>query len=302
MVMTILGFGSFMVLKFLPVVSPYTLTQMEKINENSPQQLVATALIVQGILSISMFLIPAWLFAYLAHPEPNEYIGLRRPGKKNQLLLSVLVMVGAMPLLQGMQNLIGQIDFGAKIKASQAASESVMNAYLNFPSFGAFLRGFVVLAIIPAIGEEMFFRGILLRFGKKRSRTMVFPIFITAVFFAYTHTNIYGFLSIASAGVLLAVIYNLTGSLWCSILAHMFFNGSQIILSYIGSNSVAVKEFLNSNSAPWYYVISGAVVFGVSFYLLLKNKTPLPGNWTDDFPPNEPQEGEWDFMQKNKQD
>lgn len=298
MIMTMFGFVSFMLLKFLPIVSPFTLTQIEKINESSSGQLVATALTVQGILSAFIFLVPAWVYAYLAHPEPKEYLGLKKPGKNLHLLLSILLMLGALPVLEALQNLISQIDFGAKVKEAQAVNKSMYSAFLNLPTFGAFARAFLVLAIIPAVGEELFFRGILLRFARQKSRTIAIPIIFTAVIFAYTHANIYGLLSIMLAGVLLAVIYYLTGSLWCSILAHMCFNGLQVVLSYLSNSSAAIKTFLNSDSTSWYFVISGVVLFSVSLYLLLKNKTPLADGWAHDFRPGEPRD-EWNIVQKD---
>jgi len=145
----------------------------------------------------------------------------------------------------------------------------------------------------------MFFRGVFMKFVKKRTRTMLWPVIFTAVIFSATHTNVYGYISIFLAGALLAVIYYLTGSLWCSIIAHMFFNGFQVVLSYLGGTNAAVKAFEESSSTPVWFVVGGAIVFAGSFYLLLKNKTPLADNWTDDFPPSAPDNGEWDFMAKN---
>ncbi len=133
------------------------------------------------------------------------------------------------------------------------------------------------------MGEEMFFRGVLMRFAKKKSANMLFPVLSTAALFALVHFNIYGFVSIFLAGILLAVIYNLTGSLWCSILAHLFFNGFQIILSYTSNNSPALKAYMENTNIPNYLVVSGLILFCISFYLLLKNKTPLPLDWTNDF-------------------
>ncbi len=298
MILTMSSFGTFLVYSFLPNLTPYTFKELESIGDQSPLQLIYTALIVQGVLSAFIFLIPAWVFSYLTHPEPGKYLGLVKPGKGIQLLLAILVMLGAMPLLQALQELVSQIDFGTKLKASQEANERMTLAFLKMPDFAAFARAFIVLAIIPAIGEELFFRGVLLRFAKKRSRTLLFPIIFTSIVFSYTHANIYGFLPIMLAGALLAVIYYLTGSLWCSILAHMSFNGSQIIASYLNDGGAAIKAPAAIETTPWYYIAGGAVVFGASLYLLLKNKTPLPDNWTDDFPQDAPKD-QWDLLQKN---
>ncbi len=287
MIFTMIGFASVMLMAFLPKVAGISLEQIEGITEQTPAYMVKVATIVQGVLSTFIFLVPALLFAYLSHPRPAEYLGLRAPGKGMQVALAILVMLGAAPMLQGLEALVGMIDFGPKIKAAQDANNSMMAAFFKMPDFGAFLRMFTIMAIIPAVGEELFFRGVLLRFVKQRTLTMTAPILFTAIVFAYSHTNIYGYLSIFLAGVLLAVIYNVTGSLWCSIAAHMSFNGAQIVLAYIGNSNKAVKAFTESTTTPVLYIVGGAVLFAASLYLLLRTKTPLAANWSDNFRPDE---------------
>jgi uncharacterized protein len=129
-----------------------------------------------------------------------------------------------------------------------------------------------------------------MRFTKQRTRNMIIPVLFSAAVFSYAHANVYGALPIFIAGILLAVIYNLTGSIWCSILAHIVFNGSQIVLHYIAGDNPAVKSFLNAEALPLEYVALGAVVFGASLWLLIKNSTPLPATWADDFTESELEE------------
>jgi len=283
-IITMIGVGRYATLYYVAKFTNYTLEQLVSFNSSSPLDLIHTSLVTNGILtSIFIFLLPAVLFAYFASPRPAEYLGLRAPGKWIQLLLVLMVMLGAMPVLQMIETLMGLINFSPAIKADQAASEKTMYAYLSMHTFGDFVRCFLFIAILPACGEELFFRGVLLRFARKRSRNMVLPVLFTAAVFAYAHANIYGLPSIFLAGILLAVIYNLTGSLWCSIAAHMFFNGFQIFTTYFGNSTVAASPATQSMSASVLFVIGGAILFAVSFYLLLKNKTPLPDNWAEDF-------------------
>ncbi len=49
----------------------------------------------------------------------------------------------------------------------------------------------------------------------------------------------------------------------------------------------AIKTFMADNTVSLYLVAAGAAIFAISFYLLLKNKTPLPANWSDNFTPEE---------------
>jgi len=291
---TFMSSAAVFIASLVPKLTGILPSQLGVIGPNTPANIVNATLIVEGASNLFVFLLPAFLFAYLTHPQPAQYLGLRVPGKMIQPVLSILVVLGAMPVLQMMSDLIGHINFGPTVKASQHANEEMMAAFLNVPNFWSFLKVFVILSIVPAMGEEMFFRGILMRFARKKSSSMVMPIVFSAAVFAFVHSNVYGLISIFIAGVLLAVIYNLTGSLWCSILAHLFFNGSQIIVSYVSGNAGTASA--DNAGTPYYLVIAGAVVFAVSFYLLLNNKTPLPNDWTEDFKDLSPSlyEGEGD--------
>jgi uncharacterized protein len=258
-------------------------SQLTGITTVSPAALINATVIVQGVQNIFVFLLPAVAFAYLAHPKPAAYLGLRKPGKSNQLLLAVLVMAGAVPILLLTQELMQMIDFGASVKASQAAQQSMSQAIMKMPAFGDFIRVFVVMAMVPAIGEELFFRGVLMRFAKKRSNNMIMPVLFSAAVFSFAHPNVYGYLSIFLAGVLLAMLYNLTGSIWCGVIGHLFFNGFQIVMSYLGRSNPAIRAFVDNDTVPLFIVAIGAVIFAGALYLLWKNRTPLKPNWSDDF-------------------
>ena len=287
MVFTMISSAGVIISSVFTKTTGFTVTQLESIGPGSPAALVNVGIMIQGLSSIFIFLLPALLFAYLSTPRPSAYLGLRVPGKNIQFVLVILIMLGATPILEMIQGLMSNINFGPKVKAAQEASDNIYSAFLNMPTIGSFIRIFCIMAIIPAVGEELFFRGVMMRFARQRSLNMLFPILFTAAIFSYSHSNVYGYLSIFLAGVLLAVIYNLTGSIWCSIIGHLFFNGTQIILSYMGNHNAAVKTLMTGNSVPAYLVAAGAVVFAISFYLLLKNKTPLPNNWSDNYTPEE---------------
>jgi len=238
---------------------------------------------VQLIGSIGMFLLPAFLFAFLTHPSPAKYLGLRLPGKPVHWLLVVLIFLGAIPVMSWLQTMMGHINFSASVKGSQKINDDMFAAYLTMPTISDFIKIFFVFAILPAFGEELFFRGVIMRLAKKRSTTMLFPIVFTSLVFAISHTNIMGLPSIFLAGVLLSLIYYYTGSLWCSMLAHLLNNGFQIILIYLSHGNSAIKDIANGNSLPAYLPLAGAVILVTSFCLLYKTRTPLPHGWESDF-------------------
>jgi len=268
------------------LVSKYTgidSAMLTNITEKSPQRFIDGALMVQVLVSIGVFLLPAMVFSYLVTPRPRQYLGLRKPGKSIHWLLVIVLLVSAMPLFLELATLIKNIDFGPAAKAMDEQTNKTMNAFLKMNSPLDFVKVFLALAILPAIGEEMTFRGILMRFAAKRSKRMFFPVIISAAMFAAMHGNISGLPSIFLAGVLLAVIYYLTGSLWCSILGHLINNGLQIIIIYFSNSNAALKAGVENNSLPPAVTITCALIFGIALWLLIKHRTPLPKNWTDDY-------------------
>lgn len=267
----------------LPKLTGVAIADLQNLNEQSPKQAIDAALWLQAITATGIFLLPALLFAYLTHPKPAAYLGLRKPGKSIQWLLVPLVMLGAMVLFLFINSLFQKLSLGAGLRDMQEKHDGMVKAFLTMHSFSDFLKAFAIMAILPAISEEMIFRGILMRLVHKRSHRIGIAIAVSSLVFAVVHYDPAGLIAIFCAAILLGGIYYLTGSLWLSILAHLINNGLQIVLIYIGGNNKTIDALVNSNELPLPVVASGIALFAISFFLLWKNRTPLPDNWSDDF-------------------
>jgi len=267
----------------LTKVAGISLEGITEINDASPPDVIQAAFILQVLFSISVFLFSSLLFAYFTHPRPAQYLGLRAPGKPVQWILVITLMLGAMPIFLQIETWIKMFNWNSEVIAQQEKYETSINAMLNMPDFGAFLKVFIIMALLPAVGEELLFRGIFMRFAAQRNRGIVFPILVSAVMFAMVHGNVFGGASIFLAGILLAMIYFLTGSIYCSILGHLLNNGLQIILLYAGRNNATIQAIEKSEQLPAAVPVVGLVLFLVSLFLLLRHKTPLPRSWSDDY-------------------
>ena len=74
------------------------------------------------------------------------------------------------------------------------------------------------------IAEEIIFRGYLYPVAKKYT-SQWFAVLFTGVLFGVVHLNLMGLPQLALIGILLAILYEVTGSLWVPIICHMAFNG-----------------------------------------------------------------------------
>ncbi|PZF72171.1 CPBP family intramembrane glutamic endopeptidase [Taibaiella soli] len=282
-----------------------SLNEAASVNEHSSPLVVRASLWVQCISHIGIFTVPCLIFAYLAHPKPASYLGFRKAGKNIQYFWVILTMLGAVPFFVGIEQWMRFLPLGNFAKEMQEKNDQLWGAYLNFKTLGEMLVALFVFAIVPAFGEELLFRSVLMRFAHKftvhqgvmmnwdfenntagkvyKKPGMFFSVAVTSLLFALIHFNIYGFVSILLAGVLLAMIYYLTGSIWCSMLAHLMNNGLQVVLLYVFRDNATWKAIVDGGSLPAFVPIVGGLVMVGGFYMLWRSRTPLPENWSADF-------------------
>jgi hypothetical protein len=111
-------------------------------------------------------------------------------------------------------------------------SEKIVESFLKMNNLGDLLFNLLVIAIVPAIGEELLFRGYLQQsFSKWLSNPHV-AIIVTAVLFSAIHLHFQAFFPRLILGVLLGYLFYWSGSLWLPILAHFTNNAQAVIISY----------------------------------------------------------------------
>lgn len=274
----------------VPKISGLSISAIQDITKESTNTQKSAFLWMQGIVSVFGFMVPPLVFAYLSTTRVKSYLGIKAPKNPIHIILAITLMLGAMPILLEIAGLIKNVNLGSANDAAQNKIEQITEALLDIKSAGQLVQVMLVMAVIPGIGEELFFRGVLLRFGHQRAGRMVLPIIISSLIFAAVHGTPYNLVSIAIAGALLCLVYYWSGSLVTGMIAHMVYNGSQIYLSYIAKGDESLKALTKSNHMPPAMLIAGIIVFAVSIFAFWKTRNTLPANWSANFTPEEIQE------------
>ncbi len=283
LMVVLLSFFGLMNVMLVPKITGFELNDALNITKDSPYMLRQAALLAQALSSFGLFIAVPLLFAYATHPRPAEYLGLRKPGKSIQIPLVILIMIGLIPLESQISVWVSLLPWSKSIVASETGFQKMMEAITVTHSAGDFIKLLLVVALLPAVGEELLFRGVLMRFAAKRFKGMWMPVLISAVMFALVHTSFFNFTSILIAGSVLGIIYYRTGSLVMSMLGHFTSNAIQVFGLYFAGGNEEVKTMLESNEVPLWLLLSGVGLFAISFAALWKYSTPLLSNWSDDF-------------------
>ncbi|MGK7391446.1 MAG: CPBP family intramembrane glutamic endopeptidase [Candidatus Cyclobacteriaceae bacterium M2_1C_046] len=135
----------------------------------------------------------------------------------------------------------------------------------QFDSFPSFLLGFLVIAILPAIGEELVFRGFLQNYLHGAFSNVHVAIWLSAILFSAIHIQFYGFVPRMLLGALFGYLYYWSGNLWIPIVAHLFHNGFTIVMVYLYQLGTLKYDIESATSTPWYIVLLFSVI---TFFLL----------------------------------
>ncbi|MBP3619661.1 MAG: CPBP family intramembrane metalloprotease [Clostridia bacterium] len=133
----------------------------------------------------------------------------------------------------------------------------------NPTSWGSYIGCMVMLGVVPAICEELLFRGIIFQ-GLKEKYSKWTAILISALLFALVHQNIEQFIYPFILGVVFAVLLERTNNLIYPILMHMFNNFTTITMSFMANMGVINLDF----SITWWFVLIAIAVAGVTFAIL----------------------------------
>ncbi len=158
----------------------------------------------------------------------------------------IMIVVGVISLF-GIQYFISIIDDLLISLGYNMASTSI-----NPTSWGTFFLSVFVLAILPAIGEELIFRGIILN-GLRTRFNDIASIFISAILFALMHQNLQQLIYPFLLGSIMAWAVVRSGSLISSVIIHFTNNFLVVLLTFIQNMtgwSVALpREW-------WFYLIA----------------------------------------------
>ena len=109
-----------------------------------------------------------------------------------------------------------------------------INSYKNlsniFISSGIIIQILYIIIVGPLI-EEIIFRGIVFNRLRRYGMKLWMAIGVQAVFFGVYHLNFYQGIIGVILGVILAIIYNKTKTLWVPIIVHMSYNAIVLIIA-----------------------------------------------------------------------
>lgn len=214
---------------------------------------------------LTTFAVPALLLSWFFYRRQMwHYLRLVPLPPAILFWCGILLVICAFPLAQFFYWLNQQLPLPSWMMNMEDQANDTIKALLVMESPWVFLFNLTVIALLPAFGEELLFRGILQQQLEKRLGRAQAAIWITAVIFSAFHLQFAGFLPRMLLGALLGYLLYWTRSLWLPIAAHFIFNGAQVLGHYLVGETLLDTESSNPVTPNWpASIIAAALVAGL---------------------------------------
>jgi uncharacterized protein len=219
--------------------------------------------VIAGIIAFRLMYANRW----------KEALQLDRGFPLNMLLVGIAALGLSLPIIQWLYEWNKTWPLPAWMKASEAATEKLIETLLITKNPAEVILNILVIAIVPAIGEEIIFRGGLQKQLGRLIQNPHIAIWLTAALFSAFHMQFEGFLPRMVLGVLLGYTYYWSRSLWLPIALHAINNGSQVLLAAsLGDEMKSVENEMVT--LPWYQWAVVLTSLTACLFLLWKWRVP----------------------------
>jgi len=182
---------------------------------------------LQSIQTVLIFIVPAMIAAKLFWPESLD--GLAGEGKisLNLLLASGVTMALSQYFIVWTGVVNSHIVLPESwsvltewIERTEKEAMELTKALIQYNSSAGFFLNIIIIALLPAMGEEWIFRGHVQRYFSEWFKNIHVAIFLTAFIFSAMHLQFMTFLPRFFLGIILGYLFYLGGNLWYAVAGH----------------------------------------------------------------------------------
>ncbi len=231
-------------------------------------------MLLQAVNHLGTFFLPALAYWYFIERRTWDQFNTRPVSAVAGFGLIALIVIAFMPfdglIIEWNQNLhlpetLAPLE--QWMRAKEKGLEGITKYLTTFTTIGQLIVAIIVIAVIPAIGEETLFRGILQRNFNYWTGNVHVGIWLAAALFSAIHVQFLGFFPRMLLGALFGYLYFWSGNLWVPILAHFVNNGFTVLMVYLHQQKMTTMDIESTASVPVMgSLVSGVITVGLLYY------------------------------------
>jgi membrane protease YdiL (CAAX protease family) len=285
MFVILVSFLAFMLISVvvaIPFLGVDSLKNLAVLNDMTNPETLTTLKYFQVVQSIGLFIVPPFILGWLFYGKTVEYLFLNKPFQSSSVFLVFVMMFFSAPFI----NLLGELNASmvfpewlsgleSWMKNAEENAEMLTKAFLKVDSVGGLVFNLFMVALLPAVGEELLFRGVIQRIFTRWTRSYHWGIWIAAALFSALHMQFYGFVPRMLLGVLFGYLLAWSGSMWLPIIAHFLNNAIAVIGMFLIDKNIIKPEIEEIGTASGSYYMAAISIVLVGIFLVLIKRQNL---------------------------
>jgi membrane protease YdiL (CAAX protease family) len=221
--------------------------------------------VATGAAQILLILIPTLILARAVSRVPLQFLSLKLP-RPALLVPAIVGMLSLQQLMQIVLTLQERIPLPESVERIstqfRSAIEEAYRLLVTTSTVPELLLVLVIVACIPAVAEELLFRGLIQKSLQSKFSPAKAAI-VTGVIFGAYHLNPFAFIGLAAIGIYLGMLTARSGSIVLAMGAH-FVNNAMAVLSM--HFAVAEDAIITGDTGTMSYgwmLASGLLLLGI---------------------------------------
>jgi membrane protease YdiL (CAAX protease family) len=224
--------------------------------------------LMQIMQALGLFVIPYLVYRSI-HKQDNPYALVSINGRLGMILVFSLTIVSALPMINFLaewnsgltlpESMSGLYDW---IRGMEADAEALIRIFLSMDSVDDLIFNLILIAFIPAVAEEVFFRGTMQPLILKVVKNYHVAIWITAFLFSFFHMQFLGFVPRMILGAVFGYAAHWSGTLLLPMVGHLINNGLAVLITwYIGIDAIEESvETIGANEGDALFAVLSSTV------------------------------------------
>ncbi len=269
--------ASFLICEYFGYSLKETMDSLAIENSIRKRNFIRFSLLTTHIFS---FVLPPLVLAYAFFKRKwYKFLGWRKI-KFEKFIINTLVgsvlLFASLPLVQYLYFLNKKLPLPEWARTiDQSVNEMIKNLLVTEAPWELVFNIFVI-AVIPAIGEEMIFRGVIQKRFEKWFGNAHLAIWGAAAVFSAFHMQLEGFIPRMVLGAVLGYLFYWSKTLWVPILIHFVNNAIQILVMYFYASEVMTIDLEKVDHVPiWGAIISLVLALYIAYFLKRYNSKTI---------------------------
>lgn len=251
---------------------------LSRLSDNALNMDLSLLRIIQIFSATGMFIAGPIAFAYLNQIKPIQYFKLDEKLSWKLFVMVILIMFLSAPLFElialsnqkmVLPDFLKGVENWMRLKELEAGELTKKLLFMN--NYGDLAINLLMIAILPAIGEELFFRGGMQNILGEWFKNKHWAIWVTGIVFSCIHVQFFGFFPRMLLGVLFGYLLVYGKSIWLPILGHFLNNGTAVVAAFVMQKQGKSMEEIEKNSSfGWYAYAISAIITLVLLWLYFK--------------------------------